>query len=571
MKRLSSILLSIFASLHLWAQNMYYVSTAGNDANDGKTLSTAWRTIQKAANTAGAGSTIYIRGGTYNERISVNKSGNATKGYITYMPYQGEYVIVDATGKTGNSDNVFYLYNRSYIRITGLEIRNNTVPANKDGAGIFIEGKGSYLEIRKCTIHHMLGTNAMAITVYGTNKKSAIQNLVIDSNWVYNCEPAPSEAITLNGNVRLFQVTNNIVHDVNNIGIDFIGGEGICPNAANDNARNGLCANNIVYRARSNYGGGYAAGIYIDGGDSIIVERNRIFECDLGLEVGCENANNVAAYNIIRNNIIYNNDKRGLSFGGYNYPHTGKVEYCQFLNNTLYHNDVLNTGEGELFIEYANHCTVKQNIIVGNGVSYLMNFYVTGTTGNQFNYNCYYTTSGSPKFIHNNIYYSSFSAYQNGSGQDAQGMFAHPALANPSAFDFHLLAASPCIDAGDPSFVPSAGEKDFYGNNRVIGSRVDIGASEFGGSYRVAALGFSLTLYPSVAQDFLRVTVHIAEPQSVMVFVTDVNGRKFHQEKRELFSGVNEWSVSLAPWPKGRYFFTVETAHRKVTRPFIIP
>jgi len=48
---------------------------------------------------------------------------------------------------------------------------------------------------------------------------------VIDGNEVYDCDPAPSEALTLNGNVDGFQVTNNVVHDVNTIGIDAIGGE----------------------------------------------------------------------------------------------------------------------------------------------------------------------------------------------------------------------------------------------------------------------------------------------------------------------------------------------------------
>ena len=52
-----------------------------------------------------------------------------------------------------------------------------------------------------------------------------ISDLVIDGNEIYDCEPATSEALTLNGNVDGFAVTNNVVRDVNNIGIDFIGGE----------------------------------------------------------------------------------------------------------------------------------------------------------------------------------------------------------------------------------------------------------------------------------------------------------------------------------------------------------
>ena len=45
--------------------------------------------------------------------------------------------------------------------------------------------------------------------------------------------------------------------------------------------------------------------------------------------------------------------------------------------------------------------------------------------------------------------------------------------------DLHLLTGSPCIDAGDPNYVPVQNEKDMDGQQRVIGCRVDIGADEF--------------------------------------------------------------------------------------------
>jgi len=47
-----------------------------------------------------------------------------------------------------------------------------------------------------------------------------------------------------------------------------------------------------------------------------------------------------------------------------------------------------------------------------------------------------------------------------------------------AAGDYHLLPGSPCIDAGDPSYVPGADEKDLDGNNRVINGRIDMGAYE---------------------------------------------------------------------------------------------
>ena len=66
----------------------FYVSTDGSDSNPG-TQAAPWRSVQHAADTARAGSTVNVRGGTYEERVSINASGNASEGYITFRSYPG--------------------------------------------------------------------------------------------------------------------------------------------------------------------------------------------------------------------------------------------------------------------------------------------------------------------------------------------------------------------------------------------------------------------------------------------------------------------------------------------------
>ena len=45
--------------------------------------------------------------------------------------------------------------------------------------------------------------------------------------------------------------------------------------------------------------------------------------------------------------------------------------------------------------------------------------------------------------------------------------------------DYHLLAGSPCIDAGDPNYIAGPNETDLEGNPRVTSGRIDMGAYEF--------------------------------------------------------------------------------------------
>ena len=77
--------------------------------------------------------------------------------------------------------------------------------------------------------------------------------------------------MVLNGNVEHFVVSHNKVHDNDNIGIDFIGFEGECPTPALDQARNGVCTDNVVYNITSYGNPAYgkdrsADGLYVDGG-----------------------------------------------------------------------------------------------------------------------------------------------------------------------------------------------------------------------------------------------------------------------------------------------------------------
>ncbi len=106
------------------ANASFYVSTTGDDSNPG-TQTAPWRTVQHAADTVCAGSTVNLRGGIYEELVTIKASGNATDGFITFRSYPGETAVLDAEhfAPTGRSA-VLTIHNKSYVRIEGLEIRN---------------------------------------------------------------------------------------------------------------------------------------------------------------------------------------------------------------------------------------------------------------------------------------------------------------------------------------------------------------------------------------------------------------------------------------------------------------
>ncbi len=436
----------------------------------------AYASIQAALDVAGPGDRVEVAAGVYSEKLVLPSSGSQAGGWIELTAATpGVRPVLDGVGVAGC--DMILVPSRSWVRVEGFEIRNNL--GVSDCSGIRITGSGSHIELFDNVIHDIRGNHAMGITVYAT-EATPISELVIDGNEIYDCEPANSEALTLNGNVDGFAVTNNIVRDVNNIGIDFIGGEtDIQPNPSLV-TRNGVCRGNEVYRANSNYGGGWAGGIYVDGGSDIIIEGNIVGGCDLGIEIAAENAGTVTTGITVRNNFIYANNKAGLVFGGYA-SSVGRANGNSFTNNSTHGNDTSGQGLGELWIQFAENNTVRGNVFSSTSQNVLI-YSEGGAVGNQLDYNLWYAPGGqaAAEFNWQGTPYAGFNAFVAGSGQGANSLFADPLYLDAAAGDLHLDGLSPARDAGDPAFTAAAGETDIDGSTRVSGAAVDLGADEVG-------------------------------------------------------------------------------------------
>jgi hypothetical protein len=481
-----------------FAQNdtALYVSTTGSDVNPG-TRAKPWRTIQHAADVARAGSIVNVRGGVYEELVTIKSSGNATEGYITFRSYPGERAVLDAAHFTPKARSaILTIHDKSYVRIQGFEIRNyRTAEHRITPLGISVMGAGSHVELLKNNVHHIENTfqgrdapgrggNGFGIAVYGTDAKTPISDLVIDGNEVHHLKTGSSESLVVNGNVTNFRIAHNVVHDNNNIGIDVIGFERTASDPAVDQARDGVVSENLVYNITSRGNPAYGEdqssdGIYVDGGTRVLIERNVIHDVDFGIELASEHHNRATSYVIARSNLVYHCNTAGVSLGGYA-PDRGRTEHCIVINNTLYENDTAGTGSGEFQMQWNMADDVFENNIVHAGKRCLMTVNKSQVDRNQppvtIDHNLYYCAAGSKgsTWKEASDTFTDFEKYVQSTRNDGHSRFLSPGFVNAPNKDFHLRSDSPAIAAGVIDGLP-VGDQDLDGLPRVRSGKIVLG------------------------------------------------------------------------------------------------
>ncbi|MCX7843134.1 MAG: DUF1565 domain-containing protein [Clostridia bacterium] len=346
----------------------YYVSTSGNDNNNGTSPSSPFRTIKKACTVAGAGDIVTVADGTYNEDeiIIENKYGSDTNRFILKSTNKWGAKIVsnsvwnaitvkDSVGVTIEGLDVSFKANTTsiYFGILTLNcdlvsILNNKVhdcpcsgiqPNNSDNVLV----QGNYVYNNAKTSHF----NGSGISVYEPIAKSASSSgfgIIIRGNYVYDnvCNVADP-------NIGIITDGNGIILD------DFRWTQ----NTGTPYTKGALVENNVVYR---------------NGGRGI-----HVFESD-----------NVT----VRNNTIWHNlYKLGA---GSNFDWTGDLNFdsasgCIAANNIVVRDPSVPYGKALYDDSAPTKTKTYNNIIVG---AYLLQNGNTLTSGNQTS-----TTDTYPKFV----------------------------------------------------------------------------------------------------------------------------------------------------------------------------
>jgi len=511
MKAIIFVLISSLFYLNGFCQQNYYVNNLGNDDTGSGSYNMPWQTIQNGLDQLSAGDTLNIMGGTYNEKLFIEISGTSDNK-IVIRNHSNDTVIISGADII-DSEAIIEIYNQSNITIEGLSLANNEM---LDSKGILIEAKCNNITIRNNKIYNINfsgnasdavteETNAQPLIVFGTESQDPVMNLIIEGNEIYNCRTGYSEALAVNGNVDGFEITDNIVHDITNIGIDIIGHEGT--SLQNDQARNGLVKGNTIYNCISDYA--TSGGIYVDGGKDLVIENNVSYHNGYGIEIGCENTGKTTSNVVVRDNLFYDNEVCAIAIGGFDYPNgSGKVVDCDILNNTCVKNDFAVGGTGEMYITYLENADIKNNIFYISGQD-IFAYAELSQVNLVMDYNLYYSLSGNFETEWNGAQYTSFSEFHSGTSSNANSLFSDPLLvsADVSSPDFHLQENSPAINGGDPDFVAGDTETDFEGSDRIFDNIVDCGAYECQTSSEVSKIKAAedIVIFPNPCSSILNV------------------------------------------------------------------
>lgn len=433
-----------------------YVAKNGNDNNPG-TEQFPWLTITKAANTLVAGQTVYVKAGTYNEKITIMNSGSPDN-YITFAAYPGDSVTIDGSGiNVPNWDGLVRTFGASYVKISGFRVVNSKfmgIMATSDygsppklPAGIIIEK------------NYVTNTASSAIFIEDG------RGIIIDGNEVTKAQTMQGLSTQTHETITLtkadgFEIKNNKLYNNHFESIN-----------AKEGSSNGKIHHNDISQHES-------SGIYVDAWDKpahdIEIFDNIVHDGSAsyarGISLAAETGGslrNVRVYN----NIVYNNAAIGLHVAGYS---TGPIDNITLINNDVYNNGLVDSWGGGIYMQYgsATNVVIRNNIISKNR-----------------NYQMASAASANAA-ITNNLIDGYIGGLDETKGTDY--VEGNPKFVNPVSADFHLQSTSPAIDNGSSFNAPNV---DFDGNSRPQGAGYDIGSYEF--MPLPSSFDFSLSLNPS--------------------------------------------------------------------------
>ncbi len=310
------------------------------------------------------GDTLLLRGGTYATDLNLSNLRGRSDAWITIAAAPGEEAVLD--GGSMRPSVMVSVSTCSYLRISGLAIRN---ASGRDSCGISVSPGSNHVVLDRNRISDISvsatpqeGDCANGILLFGDSAREAISEVYLYGNELRDCETGWSECISISGHVRGVDVEANRIDNISNIGIDFAGNYGYCPDPALDFPVDCSATNNVVSNCRSEFATSY--GLYMDGGQRIRLEGNQVRSCSGGIEIGAEKVPSKEGYSTgdiqVRNNTIEGCDEAGMSIGGY----SRELGWVQ--NVTVEGNNCRNNGGEDgaiLALSKCRYVTLRGNVL----------------------------------------------------------------------------------------------------------------------------------------------------------------------------------------------------------------
>ena len=426
--------------------NTYYVGPGGNDTNDGKSLATAFLTLQKAANTTAAGDVVYVLTGSYTGAtvtstvLQINTPGTATAP-IAFRAYPASTPTLNFSSFTG----IGFGNNAAYIEVNGFTINGNNqnVTFAQASTADAIANPANYPQFNgNC--------------VFGDGRNSAgghPNHISVLNNVISNCGAGialnGSDYVTISGNT----VSNCAWYDAyGTSAITLVASY----NSDTSTGTKNYITGNKVYNSYELIPYHVTSPLQITDGEGIIIDTN----------LNASSAGSGITYSaytgrtLIANNVIYGNGSSAIEV--FHSAHVDIVNNASYGNvhtpaTTTY---TTPTGRGELYLSNSSDVNVYNNILY----SYTSQnpLVETNCTGCTVDYNVY------------------FNGVNTGATSGPNDLYGDPLYVNPTVqdltkVDLSLMLGSLAIDSGTSTLAPST---DFNGILRPQGKGYDRGAFE---------------------------------------------------------------------------------------------
>lgn len=581
--------LLLFICLHIYsfinAQTTYYVDQQnGSDSDNGTSISTAYKTFDKAKDMVSAGETIEIIG------EYTNPSYNANYSYT-----------VEHDAHLWHSENTIRIHNLNgsagnYITI---KAHNSNTVLKGDGANIFRVTSSSYLKIEDFNIEG-------EVTRIPLSTAHALQFVYIikDAN-LQGTETAPSASDIRFRNEDETNDNDNVVEesdtytDISNLSIgrpSYIDTRGLyISNSENISIKNNtihhtpgggirvsdskfidILENEVSYCSARSYSGTHALVVTKtkpigSSGYSIAILRNKIHHnfneqfswapdktkitprIDEGKGISLQRNNSAEWINgsgriLAANNLCY--------WNGFSGVHSNTGHRIDFINNTCYMNSYTNT------VTYAGQTQSGKNI----GIS------AQGGDDNKFINNISFIDNAWSGFpisianetnieIANNLIFGvngSLSQDTDATGVATNTIVGNPLFVDENNFDFNLTVNSPAKNVGNVTSAPS---DDFLGNARD--ANPDIGAIEYNSSLSVKEDDQlnSITIFPNPFKNKITIRKSNLNIENINLF--NLIGQKQYFEYQLNFNAV---ILNLNKLPNGVYILKIDSSTEKIIK-----